>query len=248
ETGQIVRKLTKSASKGIQRINWDLKHQMITTLKPDKFNANMKTQSINLVMPGKFTVQMFMVDRNGVSPLGETVDFNAVALRNTTLPAADRAELVKFQADTRELSRVVRGTYTYLTELIKKVSALKQSALHSPGTGYEPLLRADRILDTLNSVLSKFERKSNFPSAEENPPSDVTIMERLNTLMWTHWRSTSGLTKNEKVAFDVLMAEFPPLHAIIKRIAGVEVRNLEAELDGSGGYLTPDKLPDLWMK
>ena len=248
ETGQTVRKLTKPASKGVQRINWDLKYQSVATLKADKFNANMKTQSSNLVMPGKFSVSMFIVDRDGVAPLGERVEFNAVALRNTTLPAADRAELVKFQSDVREISRVVRGTYEYLNDLIKKVNGLKQSALHSPGTGTELLGRADRILDTLYSVLSKFERSSNFPSAEENPPSPVTINERLNTLLWTHWRSTSGLTKNERVAYDVLMSEFPPLYQIIKKMAEVDVKNFEAELEIIGGYLTPGKLPELWNK
>ncbi len=248
EAGQTVRKLTKPAVKGVQRINWDLKFQSVTTLKADKFNANMRTQSSNLVMPGKFSVTMFMVDRNGVSPLGERVQFNAVALRYTTLPAADRAELVKFQSDVREVSRVVRGTYEYLNDLIKKVNGLKQSALHSPGTGTEMLTRADRILDTLNVLLLKFERNSNFPSAEENPPSPVTINERLTTLLWTHWRSTSGVTKNERVAYDVLTTEFPPLYEAIKKLAEVDVKNLEAELDSVGGYLTPDKLPDLWMK
>ncbi|MCA0389548.1 MAG: glycosyl hydrolase [Bacteroidetes bacterium] len=245
ETGQIVRKLTKPATKGVNRINWDLKHQMITNLKVDKFNSNMKTQSSNLVMPGKFTATIFMVDREGVSPLADNVEFKAEALRNTTLPAVDRAELVKFQSDVRELSRIVRGTYIYLTELIGKVNALKQAALYSPSTGYEPLRRVDRILDTLNTVLLKFERKSNFPSAEENPPSPVTINERLNTLLWTHWRSTSGVTKNERVAYDVLKSEFPPLYEIIKRMAEVEVRKLEDELDSFGGYLTPGRLPEL---
>lgn len=199
-------------------------------------------------MPGKFTATIFMVTREGVSPLADKVEFKAEALRNTTLPAVDRAELVKFQSDVRDLSRIVRGTYVYLTELITKVNTLKQAALNSPGTGYEPLLRADRILDTLNNVLLKFERKSNFPSTEENPPSQVTIMERLSTLMWTHWRSTSGVTKNERVAFDVLKSEFPPLYEIIRRMAEVEVRNLENEIDFIGGYLAPGKLPDLWIK
>ncbi|OQY72375.1 MAG: glycosyl hydrolase, partial [Ignavibacteriales bacterium UTCHB3] len=248
ETGNEVRKLTKPASKGVQRIVWDLKYPEISTLKSTKFNASAKQQSASLVMPGKYKVSLSMVTREGIKPLGEPVEFNAVALRNTTLPAADRGELVEFQRKAGELTRTIRGTFQFLNDLIARVNTLKQSALITPGAGAELLLRADKILNDLDAISLKFERRSNFPSAEENPPSPVTINERLSTLLWTHWASTAGLTQKEKTAFEVLMAEFPPLHAEIKRISENEVKQLEADLEKLGGHVTPGRLPELKVK
>lgn len=248
EKGNEVKKLTKSAGKGLQRINWDLRYSSISTLKADKFNAAIRQQSSSLVMPGKYKVSMMMITRDGVKPLASPIEFNAVALRNTTLPAEDRAELVAFQLKAGELTRTVRGTYQYLNDLIKLVTTLKQSALITPGAGFELLSKADIILNALDKISLKFERRSNFPSTEENPPSPVTINERLSTLLYTHWRSTSKLTKNELTAYSVLVDEFPPIYEEIKRLAEFDVKMLEAELDKLGGHVAPGKLPELKLK
>lgn len=248
ESGNEVKKLTKTAGKGVQRINWDLRYQSITTLKADKFNAAMRQQSSSLVMPGKYKVAMSMVTRDGIKPLGKTIEFNAIALRNTTLPIEDRAELVNFQKKAGELARTFRGTRVFLDELIKKVTSLKQSALLVPGAGFELMVSADKILDQLDQLLLKFERRSNFPSTEENPPSQVTLSERLNTLLYTHWRSTSKLTKNELTAYNVLLEEFPPVYNEIKRISETDVVQLESALEKLGGHVIPGRLPELKIR
>lgn len=84
--------------------------------------------------------------------MGKTIEFNAVALRNTTLPVEDRAELVNFQRKAGELTRTFRGTRVFLDELIKKVTSLKQSALLVPGAGFELMVSADKILDQLDQL------------------------------------------------------------------------------------------------
>jgi hypothetical protein len=245
ESGTEVRKLTKSAGKGVQRINWDLRYQSITTLKADKFNAAMKQQSSTLVMPGKYKVSMSLVTRDGIKQLSQPIEFNAIALRNTSLPIQDRAELVAFQKKAGELTRTVRGTYQYLNELIKQVTSLKQAALLTPGAGYELVTKADKILNDLDAISLKFERRSNFPSTEENQPSPVTINERLSTLLYTHWRSTSKLTKNELRSYEILKDEFPVVYNEIKRISSEDVKKLEAEIEKIGGAVTPGRLPEI---
>jgi hypothetical protein len=179
---------------------------------------------------------------------GKTIEFNAIALRNTTLPIEDRAELVNFQKKAGELARTFRGTRVFLDELIKKVTSLKQSALLVPGAGFELMVSADKILDQLDQLLLKFERRSNFPSTEENPPSQVTLSERLNTLLYTHWRSTSKLTKNELTAYNVLLEEFPPVYNEIKRISETDVVQLESALEKLGGHVIPGRLPELKIR
>lgn len=249
EAGQVVRKLTKSASKGIQRLTWDMRYQSTSPVSvSEKFDPTSKTQSGTLALPGKYKVSFSLVTRDGMKELVSPVEFNCVTLRNTTLPADSREELVLFQKKATSLARTVQGTHRFINELTKRVDNLKQVILNTPDALFEMMTRANNISDKLNELLLNFERKSKFPSTEENPPSPVTINERLRTLAYTHWRSTSNLTKNEQVAYDVLAEDFPPILARVKNIYEVDIKKLEADLEKIAAPWTPGRVPELEVK
>lgn len=245
ESGNEIARINKPASKGINRLTWDLRYPDLMTLKADKFDATAKVNTSNLVMPGKYSVSLAMITRDGMKQLAGPVEFSAVALRNTTLPAADRAALVAFQKKAASLVRVIRGTRSYLNDLITKANSMRQAISNTPGTSYDLLTRATKLYHELDDLLMKFDRRSAFPSNEENPPSQVTVMERVGIMLYTHWKSTSNLTKNELRAYDILVDEFPPLYNRIKEIGEKEIPALEAEVEKYGGPVTPGRLPEL---
>lgn len=245
EDGNFIRKLTKEAAKGVQRINWDLRFVSQQTVKTDKFNPTAKQQSSTPVMPGKYFVSLSIIIRNGEKKLSEPMAFNAVALRNTTLTAPDRNELVAFQRKSDKLSRTIRGTFQFLNEMIKEVTNLKQAIMNTPSAGFELLKSADNLANELDDIKLKFERKSESPSTEENPPSPVTFIERLNVLVYTHWRSTSKLTKNELNALEVLTEEFPPVYNQIRTDLSNKMDSLKSEIEKLGGPIVPTALPEL---
>ena len=94
----------------------------------------------------------------------------------------------------------------------------------------------------------KFNRDADHPSTEETPPSPVTFNERLGTLAYTHFRSTSGITQNEKNAYNILMEEFPPVLDQIKKLYNVDLKGLEAELEKYNAPWTPGRIPDWKLK
>lgn len=248
ESDNVVRKINTNATKGISRVNWDLRYPNINTIRADKFEPTAKQSGSTPVMPGKYSVKLELVTREGVKQLGEKVNFNTSALRNTTLPATDRNELVAFQRKANELGRMIRGTHQYLTEMIKQTNAIKQAFVVTPAETHQLSNKADKLLVELDNILLSFERRSDSPSAEENPPSPVTFSERLGTLAYTHWRSTSKITKNEIVAYDVLAEEFPPVYERIKQLYSTEYKLLVDELDKLGGPVLPTQLPELKIK
>jgi len=248
EDGNVIRKITKNASKGVQRLNWDLRFPNLNSVSAEKFDPSSKQQSTTPVMPGKYSVTMEMVTRDGVKLLSDAVSFNAVALRNTTLPAPDRNELVAFQKKSNELGRIIRGTQQYLNDMIKQVTVLRQAVVSTPQASHELLVKADKLAFELDNISLQFARRSDSPSAEENPPSPVTFNERLGVLAYTHWRSTSNITKNEITAYDVLMEEFPPVYNQIKKLSEVDLKELQNEIDKLGGPVLPSTLPELKIK
>ncbi len=247
--GNVIRKLNEKATKGINRIVWDLRYQSINPIKEeDKFNPTAESHGSTPVMPGKYKVSFSMVTRDSIIQMDGPVEFNAVVLKNTTLPIPDRNELVAFQEKSNEMTRVVRGTEKFLNTFMKKVETMKQAIANTPEAPSELLIKADELSKKLVDINLKFERDSDFPSAEENPPSPVTFNERLSTLAYTHWRSTSNITQNEKNAYNILEEEFPPVLDNIKNLYNTDYKNLESELEKYNAPWTPDRLPEMKLK
>jgi hypothetical protein len=200
-----------------------------------------------LVQPGKYKVALLIVTREGEKILSEPMEFNVVPIDKNQI-SADKEELVSFQKKVNELTRTIIGTENFLKEMISKVDKMKQAILLTSGTSFELLKEADKIKNELNDISLKFSRQTNFPSTEENPTSPVTINERLDVLRYTHYRSTEPITKKEKVAYDVLVEEFPTVYEKIKNISENDINNLEKKLENLSAPAIPGKLPILKLK
>ncbi len=245
ESGNPVRRLTAKPRKGINRVTWDLRYASTRPLsEKDKFDPLKSLGSSTLVMPGRYKVSLSIVTREGKKELDSPQEFNAVPLRNTTLPAPDRKELVAFQKKVNELSRTIRGTYRFLNETINRVDKMMQAVLHTPQAPYGLFKEAGEIKERLREISLKFHRPSNKPSEEENPPAPVTFNHRLNVLAYTHWRSTSAITQTERDMFNILTEEFPPVLDEIKSIYNNKIKKLEAELEKYKVPWSPGRLPD----
>lgn len=246
ENGNVVRKITTNAKEGINRIYWDLTYSGISPVKiKDKFNPTEKTLSGTLSLPGNYKVSLSLINRDGLKELVSPVEFKTVLLRNTTLPSDDLKELVAFQKKAADLQRNIDAAYNFLKDLINRTEYIKQTIINTPAANYDLLKRTEKIANALDDILGKFDYKSAKPSYEENPPHPPTINDRLENLVYTHWRATSNLTQNEITAYNVLMEEFPPVHEEIKRIYNVDIKSIENELEKIKAPWTPGRLPEM---
>ncbi len=247
ETGFVVKRINTSASEGINRINWDLHYDspFPINLSKDKFDPAAKPSSGLLAMPGKYKVSLSTVKRDGIKELVPAVDFNAVVLNNATLPAANRAEIVAFQKKAVELGKVVIGAQRYTEELVKRVEFIKQALNNTPGIKPELLQKAFEVSKELDDILYAYNGQPSKASAEEVPPQQVPLNNRLNTMLYTHWSSTSNVTLNMKRSYEVLKEEFPPVLDKIKKIEKEGIKYLETELEKAGAGWTPGRLPEL---
>lgn len=241
----VIRKLTKEAKKGIHRVTWDLRYQSVSPItEKEKFDPKAKPKSSTLVLPGKYRVSLSMISREGENNIAGPVEFNVIPLYEHQ-STADSKELIAFQRKANELTKAVMGTESYLKELIDKVDKLKQTILTSPEVPLDLLGNAERIELELDQLSLKFKRESKYPSTEENPPSPNTFNERLSVLRWTHGRSTEPITAREKMIYDILVEEFPPVYERIKQLSEIDIQNLENDLDLYGAVKTPGRLPEL---
>lgn len=242
--GTEICRINKPVSKGINRMNWDLRYRDRSSVSgSDKYDPFAADNSGIPVMPGKYKVSMVLNIHDSIKELAGPVEFNAVMLNNSTFPAADKPALLDFQQKVAELSRVMRGTEMYAEDLIQKVSALQIALNAVPGNNSGLRTRLKESGSKLTDLMLKFNNISNRPSDEENPPMPVTLNNRLGKIVWAHWMSTGAPTQMQQDAYAILMDEFPPVYEQIKQLGEVDIPLLEKEVEKLGAPITPGRLP-----
>ncbi|MCX6250131.1 MAG: glycosyl hydrolase [Bacteroidetes bacterium] len=249
ETGNVVRTIHKSPSKGINRINWDLRYAGTGRMEAgEKFDPLKENGSGVLALPGKYKVSLAITFSGETKQLAGPVDFNAVLLNNTTLPAPDRNAMTEFYRKIAELARVMQGTEEYANELSGRVNDILTSLQNTPGTSIDLIAKARDLQLQLDEILNvKFNRRTNKPSEEENPPAPVSLNHRLDRITYSTYSSSSQPTQTQLTAYQTLMDEFPPVYDKVKKIGEVDIKDLEKAMDQLKAPPIPGWLPE-WKK
>ena len=246
KTGKTVRKLYKNASKGINRLTWDLRYKNTgpVSLKNGKYVATNEGGSGMLALPGTYTVEMSIFHNGEEKLLAGPVQFTAKVLNNTTLPDKDRDALVAFQDKVAELYRVISGGEKYFDELEKKTAYIRQAIQQTNGATLDMKNKAANVRKELDDVKYMFEGTPAKASAEEVPPEPVPLMQRLQDIVWGMWQSTSAPTSTMKMNYEILMKKVPPALDKLRTI-GKQLDELNNELDKLKAPYTPGRIPKM---
>jgi photosystem II stability/assembly factor-like uncharacterized protein len=246
ENGSVVRKLTKSPSKGINRINWDLRYPTAYAIRGnvEKFNPVKESRAGFFAMPGKYTVSMGLYDKGTYKELVADKQFVVKQLNNATLPAPDRKKMVEFQKKVAKRVKTINATMSYASALNDKVLKIKQTVLDVPEADVELMKEIQRIEKELDEIIFAFEGLEPKASFEEIPPHELAINRRVQYLMWTHYNSTSAITQTEIEQLAIIEEQVPPLIERLKKLALEDVVKLEKRLDAIGAPWTPGRFPE----
>jgi photosystem II stability/assembly factor-like uncharacterized protein len=247
--GNMVRKLSNSASKGTSRITWDLRYadKNEVDLKDDKFDPNSAGGSGILAMPGNYTVSMSMVFHEVEKELEGPVEFAAILLNNTSIPNTNREELLVFQDKVSILVNAVNGAEEYTNELMKRTQYVKQTIQNTPGAPFTLMAEADTVENKLHAILWSLNGQVPRASDEENWPAPPPVKARLGAIMEASWGNTSSPTQTQRDQYALLEEEFPPILAQLKEIAEKDLKTLEDELIKLGAPWTPGRIPE-WKR
>ncbi len=252
----VVRQITQSPSKGINQLNWDMRYQMATTTNVSGSFSPVEGGGRGgrrggsggiLVMPGKYKVDIQLWQNGEIKKLAGPVEFTCRKLDVTSLPAADYGENVLFARQVSKLAIAMQGSNRLLSELISKVENMKQAIYSTPGASQDLMNRTRKLAVQLEELSFKLNGVSAKASAEETPPAQVPLNDRLGDITYAHMGSTSGITGTEKMNYEVLKEEFPPVLAALKQIVETEIPAMEAELNKIGAPWTPGRLP-VWKE
>ena len=242
----IVRKFTTKASKGIQRITWDLRYESTSPvrLRNDESDPMAGGGGGILAVPGMYKVSISKVFQGKVTELVSPVEFNIVAFNNSTIPAENPKEVFEFQEKAGELASTMQGAMRYTSDLSEKVEYILQTLYRMPDSTPGMITEAKRIRNEIDKIEFTFYGHSAKASWEEVPPGQMPLQRRLRNMTYTHNGSTAPITQTEKDAYNILSEELPPIIEKLKKIGEQELKELEKQMDQAGAPWTPGRVPD----
>jgi hypothetical protein len=189
-SGEVIRKIEATNSKGLQRVTWDFSAESPNRIGPDNLNKN---ASGSWVMPGIYQAQMFKQINGKFSPITEKIEFEVAPLKKENVDATNLNEVVLFWSKTQKmsakaqmLSEDVKSAQRKIDILIKAYQYAKQldeNLERELLAKREQLLRIEEKIGGSKSR-SEVGEKNDFP----------TLWNYLYAAIWGTGNSTYGPT------------------------------------------------------
>ena len=237
--GTPVRKIRKGASKGMHRLNWNLRH---TTTAPIKLKSTpigrySSPDEGMLALPGEYTVEMYK-NVNGVfSQIHEPVSFNVVPLERQTLMAKDRAEVLAFQAKVAELERSIAGTNKLYSENKEKLEYIEKAVETYPSVPIEMIDELKKLENSLYSMrLALYGDPTRSSRQFETEPS---LNGRIGYASYSSWWNTAEPTKTAREQLAIAKEEYSgildQMRSLSDAVESIEKRLVELKVPYTPG-------------
>jgi len=244
EDNNIVRKIYKSASKGINRVTWNFTYAGFQPVAAGNFDPLSSGRNGIQAMPGTYKVSMAMYSKGETRQLAGPESFECRPLDIVTFPAKDQQAKMDFLKEASEYCRIIYGSVSYTNELAANAKAVLQVIQQTPQSTEAMRKEAARLDDELSDILYKFSGPRAKASWEEIPPIDMPLSQRLNEIALTSYSMSGDIPGIISQQLEILKKEFPPVLERIRR-AGSDLEKLNAQLDGIKAPWTPGRVPKL---
>jgi len=240
ENSEIIKKIFKPVSKGLNRIEWNLRYESkYPVLKG--FSKSGSNSRGTLVNPGTYSVEMLLIENENITELSDPVNFEVIALNNTTMPADDRKAKVDFQRKVDALQSTMGEYSAKLAQIKDKIPYIE-----------EALKRSDKPVNLFNSLLNEIKNQIKYISislygddllSKIDQQEKPTPYYRLGYLAYEQKNSTSSPTNTHLNSFEIAYDEFQP---IIKKIEDLKLKfdSLEVSLKENNIPYTPERIKE----
>jgi photosystem II stability/assembly factor-like uncharacterized protein len=247
-TGAVVRRITGPATAGVHRVAWNLRYPSSTPtpVRPAGEDSPFaEPPSGPMALPGTYTVSYALRVDGKESPFGTPQTFEVAALNQSTLPEADRAQLLAFQKTVASLQRAVLGASAAARDTQQRIDVLKKTIDDTPA--------ADRRLaDEVRAIETRLKDiqvalDGDAVMAQRHTPVPRSIGDRVSAIVRSHWNTTSAPTGTNRQAYEIAADEFAVQLEKLRQLVEVDLRALETSLEAAGAPWTPGRVP-VWRR
>lgn len=244
-SGEVVRHLKTSATKGLKRFTWDFRYNPAApvanrrALPPDNLFGD--TDKGHLALPGQYSVTLQKYEDGVLTPLAGPVSFKVQSLNHATLPATDQQAYLEFCKKVSRIRKAVSAANTIFGEMNAQLGHMQTALLELPAQPADHLKKAYDLSRRLNEISLQLNGDPTRSRREfETAPA---INGRVGLLEYGMWNTTSAPTQTYEENYRIAAKEFSALLEELKRI-DKEIEALEKSLEQGGAPSTPGRWPD----
>ena len=249
ESNNVVKRIYKAASKGVNRIVWNFTYESISPVTATKYDPIGETGGRRggggiQAMPGNYKVTMSLFVKGEIKELTGPVLFVCKPLGLSNFTVTDLKAKYSWIEEASAFSRSMYGTMSYTSELVNKVNAVMQAIHQTPGASDGLMKEAERINDELDKLMFIFNGPEAKASQEELPPMSMPLSQRISEMASASYGTSGDISIIGKEQLDILKSEFPPVLARVRK-AGDDLQKLDKQLDSIKAPWTPGRVPVL---
>jgi photosystem II stability/assembly factor-like uncharacterized protein len=249
ETGNVVRRLNGTNTKGMNRVTWDLRYAAATptsTTTPSADDAFDEGEMGRFALPGSYKISIAKRVAGVTAQLNEPQVFAAALLGTASLPQPERRVLAEFQAKVGELQRAVTGASRLANDVKSEIALWKKSLNDAPSAPAKLREDVKAIEEKNRAILIALNGNNTLRSRNEGTPPSIN--ERIDGIVYDQWLSTSAPTETHRKAYEIAGEEFSLVLSKLKSLIEVDVKNLEAAMENAGAPWTPGRVPEWKQK
>lgn len=247
ESGNVVRKIKKEISKGVNRLVWDFRYSPITPVSLETIDYShpyITPDKGYMVVPGNYYVSLSKFESGSFSELVPPQKFLCKKLNNSSIPVEDKPALDKFNKKVAELTRAIYGADSYRKEMNDKLAYLKKAVLDGadvPKETYNEIVTIEQKLKILNIELNGDNLRTKYDGARP-----TSLKERVDLIMSALWSTTAAPTNTFIKSYDDAASKFDAILLSLKSI-DEKIHNVEFVLEKNSAPFTPGRFPE-WKK
>ena len=244
ESGDVVRRITGPAGKGLHRVAWDLRYPAVDPVELEEREHDDWDWRPRgpLVVPGTFTVSLTKTKDGAMVPLSEPKTFVVESLGLASLPEKDKVALLAFQKKAGELQRAMMGARAAAQEAGKSLEAMKKALLSTPGADPKLGEKVQALGERLRGATRTLAGDRLLRRRSE--PAEPSLIENVSAQLST----TCPITETAKRGYEIAAAAYGKLQEDLRILIEVDLKKLGNELEAAGAPWTPGRGVPVWRK
>lgn len=237
--GNVVRRIKKSMSKGINRLTWDLRY---ADTAPLSTNSISEKYSGMPVLPGDYTVELHKVHDGEITELVTPVKFTTKTLDNRSLPANNNNDLIEMQKNAFEIRRVLIGADKYLEEATSHLNILQNTIINYTNSDLNNL---KEIKDIENNIYEIKKALNGNSTLQKRASAFVPgLNDRLGNLLYSFWYSSSAPTRTQLETINLIKDEFRIIESEMIKVDN-SIQKITTDLQSKNSPWLPGRVPKL---
>jgi photosystem II stability/assembly factor-like uncharacterized protein len=238
--GRAIRSVTGPVSKGLHRVNWDLREPAaeLPAPRPSEPDDDLFFEEPTgpLVQPGHYTVSVAKRADGVVTPLLPPREFTVEA---EGTDEAGRKELLEFQQKVARLERSVSGALDAANDLKSRTGKIKDAIDATPAMDRKWAAAARALEKKNNEILRALRGDVTLARHNENVPESISA--RVGRIVGNEESWLGRPPGTDVEAYGIASQEFAAEQAKLRALLDVDLKAIEKALDDAGAPWTPGR-------